>query len=461
MKALLEYDVVVVGAGVAGLTTSWVIAKKGFRVLIIDSKPREKIGERACGDAIGKHHFRELGWFPPDNTINHYYRGAIVVSPSEEYTVEVPGEGISIDSLKFGQWLLNNAIKHGAELLDQHVVVNVKANDNGVEKLLVKDIRTGEIKEVKAKFYVDAGGSKPAFRLKLPSNWPISEKPFITDFNLAFREVIVPENPIQDEFRDYVVIFMNPDIAPGGYWWLFPKENGRVVNVGLGVVWSVNRYNPRERYERYIKPRFPGKVLHSGGGLVPTRRPLPTLVWKNVGVVGDAAYTVNPVHGGGRGSSMLAGTILGSHVGNALEAGVINDEVLWDVNKEYMAAYGAKQASLDILRMYLQKLSRNDLEFVFKKGIVDGRIVLEIGEKGNLVEDVITTLKTLIVLLGKPSLLNKLRTIKKYMNEVRKLYSEEYPEKPQELNRWIKKVEKVFNEYRDYIGYDPGPRVPW
>ncbi len=457
----LEYDVVVVGAGVAGLSASWVLAKKGFRVLIIDNKSRDRIGDRACGDAIGKHHFDTLGWEPPSDVINHYYKGALVISPSEEYEIEVPGEGVSVDSLKFGQWLLQNALDTGAELLDKHIVVGVKVSEDRVEAVYARDRTSGELKEIKAKAFIDAGGAKPAFRLKLPDSWPIAEKPYITDYNVAYREVIKPENPVPEKYKDYVVIYMNPEIAPGGYWWYFPKENGALVNIGLGVIWSTDNYNPKKRYDEFLKPRFPGKVVHAGGGLVPTRRPLPTLVWRNVGVVGDAAYTVNPVHGGGRGSSMLAGVIVGKYMGNALEASRIDEETMWEANIEYMKAYGAKQASLDVLRMYLQKLSKNDLEFVFRKRIVDGRMILEMGEKGNLAEDIVRRLRSIIVLLGRPSLLNKLRIIKKYMDEAKKLYSEDYPERPSKLMEWMKRVDKLFNEYRDYIRFDPGPKVPW
>ncbi len=456
-----SFDAVVVGAGVAGLNAAWVLAKKGFKTALIDSKPREKIGERACGDAIAKYHFDELGWFPPKNVINHYYKGVKVVSPSKLYEVIVPGEGVSVDSLKFGQWLLKRALDEGVELLDNHTLLKVRYDSDGVKAVYVKEKGKPGLKEVIAKAFIDASGARPALRLKLPEDWPISEKPYITDYNLAYREVIEVEEPVRDEDKDYAIIYLDTEIAPGGYWWYFPKESGRIVNIGLGVVWSTKGYNPYHQYVKYLKNLCKGRVIHSGGGLVPTRRPLPTLVWRNVGVAGDAAYTVNPIHGGGRASSMLSGTIVAKHIANALEYGKINEETLWDANKEYMLVYGSKQAGLDVLRMYLQKLSNEDFEFLLKKRIVDGRLISEIGEKGNLAEEIVSTIKAVIALLGKPSLLNQLRIVKKYMEEAKKMYLEKYPHTPKDFKKWIKEAEKLFDDFRKIIGYDPGPKVPW
>ena len=43
------------------------------------------------------------------------------------------------------------------------------------------------------------------------------------------------------------------------------------------------------------------------GGSVPTRAPLPTLVSGRILLVGDAGAIVNPMHGGGIGSSIISG----------------------------------------------------------------------------------------------------------------------------------------------------------
>jgi digeranylgeranylglycerophospholipid reductase len=458
----LKYDVVVIGAGVAGLNAAYVLASMGYRVAIVESKPRSRIGDKTCGDAIGVHHFEELGWSPPDSVIDHVYDGVKIYSPSEKYSLVVPGKGVSVNRVKFGQWLLKRAEDHGAELLDKHVLVGVSYNDNGVRSVKVKEIGRSGYKELFAEAFIDASGAKPALRSKLPLEWPIAERPYMTDYNIAYREVLEIEKPVPEEDRRYAVIYLNTEIAPGGYWWLFPKDpSGRIINIGLGVIWGVNNYNPRHNYDKYLRPRFKGRLIHAGGGMVPTRRPLPTLVWRNVGTAGDAAYTVNPVHGGGIGSSLQAAAIVAKHIGLALEKGPMDESATWDANREYMRVYGAKQASLDILRMYLQKLSNDDFEWILKNRIVDGKSIYDLGTKADIVDEVVHGVSRMIKLLSKPSLLNQLRIVRSYMNKVKKLYLEEYPDKPEKLSKWMEKVDKVFDEYRSIIKYDPGLKVKW
>lgn len=458
MSGAEKYDVVVVGAGVAGLYASYQLASMGWRVALVESRPASKIGERVCGDAIGAHHFEELGLRVPDHAIDHKYRGVKVYSPSGKHSIIVPGEGVSVNRLKFGQWLLSEALNKNVELIDQHVVLDVVVKDNVVNAIKVKKVN-GETSVIKASAFIDASGYKPAIRSRLPPEWPISEKPYVTDYNIAYREVIRLNNQL--DVAEYAEIYIDVDVAPGGYWWLFPKDpSGEIVNVGLGVI-NNGQFNPRFQYEKYLRSRFNGEVLNSGGGVVPTRRPICTLVWRNVAVVGDAAYTVNPVHGGGIGSSMLSSHIVAKHMNSALEAGEVNERTLWQANIDYMNSYGGKQASLDVLRMYMQKLSNDDYEWVMENKIVDGGSVYDLGVRGDLTEKITHGISLLIKLLGRPSLLSELRIVKNYMNKMREYYTVKYPSKPEELFEWMRSVDQLLLEYMRRVGFNRGSLVKW
>ena len=454
------YDVVVVGAGVGGLYSSLVLASKGFKVALVESKPRGKIGDKTCGDAIGVHHFEHIGLQIPDNVVDHRYRGVKIKSPSEEHEIIVPGEGVSVNRVGFGQWLLKNALDRGVELYDEHFLVGVEVKEGRVSSVKVKKTGGG-VADLKARFYIDASGARPALRTRLPEDWPIAERPYETDFNLAYREVVELENGVSEADVHYAVIYLNTRVAPGGYWWMFPKNReGTVVNVGLGVIGG-SGFNPRHNYDRYLRERFKGRVVHAGGGIVPTRRPLPTMVWSNVGSVGDAAYTVNPVHGGGIGSTMEAANILATHLAHVLEQGEPDTGNMWEVNLKYLEAYGVKQASLDVLRMYLQRLSNDDFDWIIRNRLVDGSAVYDIGVKGSLGDRVVSSISTVIKLLGRPSLLGELRIVRNYMNKVTTLYRDEYPRSPEGIRSWASRVEELFDEYARLIGFNRGPRVKW
>jgi geranylgeranyl reductase family protein len=456
----LRGDVAIVGAGVAGLYSAAILGSMGWRVILVESKSGSEIGNKVCGDAIGVHHFKELNLEVPPSVIDHEYSGVVVYAHSLKHSVIVPGEGVSVNRLKFGQWLLKQALDSGVKLLDRHSLLDVRVGERGVESIRAREVG-GRVVEIEAKAFIDASGAKPAIRSKVPLEWPVSERPYTTDFNLAYREVVELSKPVEWLDVNYAAIILDTRVAPGGYWWVFPKSrDGLIVNTGLGVVWSSGN-NPRLNYEKYVKQVFQGRVLHAGGGLVPTRRPLPTLVWRNLVVIGDAAYTVNPVHGGGIGSSMLSAAIASKHLNSALESGVVDENSLWQVNVDYMRAYGAKQARLDVLRMYMQKLSNEDYEWIIRNKIVSGGDVYELGTRGDLAERVVHSLSSLIKLLGRPSLLNELRVVRSYMKRISELYTEQYPQTPRELKAWISRVESLIEEYARQIGYERGEIVKW
>ncbi len=54
MSSNFDFDVIIVGGGPAGVSSAISIAKNGFKVVIIDKKKINDIGEKTCGDAIDK-----------------------------------------------------------------------------------------------------------------------------------------------------------------------------------------------------------------------------------------------------------------------------------------------------------------------------------------------------------------------------------------------------------------------
>ena len=76
-----------------------------------------------------------------------------------------------------------------------------------------------------------------------------------------------------------------------------------------------NHPNPKAIFNEHVAPLFKNSTLiHAGGGIVPTRRPIWSLVHEGILLIGDAGCTVNPIHGGGIGSGMQSAV----HAANAI-----------------------------------------------------------------------------------------------------------------------------------------------
>jgi len=119
---LKKFDVIVVGAGTGGCLVAKTVADVGLDVCLIDRKKKEQIGDKVCGDAIGKHHFDYLGLdYPSGEELERRMIGVRIRSPDRKHTFDITGErlyGFIVNRRLFGQRLLKNAINAGATLLE-------------------------------------------------------------------------------------------------------------------------------------------------------------------------------------------------------------------------------------------------------------------------------------------------------------------------------------------------------
>ncbi len=446
-----EYDIVIAGLGPAGSALLWHTARRGFRVVGIDMRKIENIWGKPCGDAIGAHHTLEAKLELPSNVIKNNVSAIDIYSPSEKIRYRIHGEGYIIDRNAYGRWLIEEAEKHGADILLKTNIIEPIVEGNRVVGVRIK---SGEkVEEVRAKITVEATGFTRVIRRKLPSNWSISEDILPTEYEVAYREIIVYENHEVDD-PSVIRIYLNQEIAPGGYWWFFP-ESKTSVNVGLGVQngrgypTPITLYRTKLTNHPLLRHRY--IVRNSAGAPLPTRRPSNTMVGPGVIAIGDAGYTVNPIHGGGMGYSFRAAYFALKAIEDAFSIGDFTEKTLWRLNLEYMKNIGAKQASLDIFRIFLQNLPNNDLEFGMEKKLLPEQDIYYTSTKGELELSVVEKASIILRGLSRPSLLLKLKTVADYMKRIKELY-ENYPETPSKLPQWIKKVDELYYRYKEEIG---------
>ncbi|MGB9726794.1 MAG: geranylgeranyl reductase family protein [Nitrososphaeria archaeon] len=439
----LEYDAVIVGAGTAGSLAALALAERGAKVLLVDSKPRELIGKKVCGDALGVHHIREvLIPFPPKEAYDGIFSAVRVYSPSKKYSVKVEGEGLALNRHAFGQWLLSLALDRGVELRDSTRAETLKFEDNRARELKIVDLKGNITCYVRGKYFIDASGYYGILRRQVPETFGLEKEIAQKDVCVTYRE-IRRVNGVEEP--DVARIFLDENMAPGGYWWYFPKDT-KTVNFGVGVQGG-RGINPKKNLYEILRKNDilkDSEVIDAGGGIVPTRRNLYTLVAYNVLFAGDAACTANPIHGGGIGPSMLSGRLCGEAVAEALADPENEDERLWEANKRYVSLYGAKAASLDIFRIFLQNLTNDEIEFGMSKGLVTDDDIADIGYGR---ADFTVREKALKIIRGitRPTMLKNLAETAKYMKIVKQEYLN-YPDHTL-FPQWVRRVEGIFNEY--------------
>lgn len=448
-KTLEKFDAVVVGAGTAGCMAAKTAAEAGLKVCLIDRKQKEAIGDKVCGDAIGRHHFDNLGLAAPTGKeLERTVEGAKIYLPDENMVYRVKGTGVYgfiINRRLFGQRLLRDALNAGATLLDSVQVLEPMIEKGFVVGVEARKLKTEEKIRLNGKVVVEASGFSAVLRTKLPPELGIDANIDKEDVAICYREIRKLKEQMEEP--GFGEMYFNQEKVPGGYAWVFPEGETR-VNVGLGVAMVDGFPNPKKQLYDFIlnRPVFKAStVITGGGGHVPIRRPLDCTVGNGIILAGDAATQGNPIHGGGIGPSMIAGTLAGKTIIEALEKGDASRETLWPYHIRYLQAYGTKQAGLDVFRLFLQSLSNDDLNQGVKYRLIteDDLLRATLGEeiRLNITEKALRALRGLRNL----RLLGKLRSAASLTERV-KAWCQKYPDSPEGLEKWRNKTQNLFKE---------------
>lgn len=437
------------GAGTGGSLAAKIMAKAGVDVCLIDRKKECAIGEKVCGDAVGKHHFDELGLECPGGAeLERTMMGIRIYSPDRQTVFDVKGEklyGFIINRLLFGQRLLKDATDAGATLMASTHALEPLLEDHFVMGVAAKKLNTGEKTKLRSRAVVEASGYTAVLRKKLSPEIGVQPHIDTKDVVVCYREI--RELPQQLGEPNFCEIHLSQEWAPGGYSWFFAEGENK-LNVGLGVAMSTNFPNPKDQFYNYIfqMPMFKGSTLIDAGVWYdPTRRPLECMTGNGIVIVGDAACQVNPIHGGGMGPSMRGGASAGETIIEALEKGDVSREGLWPYNIRYMHSYGAKQAGLDVFRILLQGLGDEGLNYIMKHRLITEEDLLKasMGEDARL--NITEATQRIFRGLGKLAFLKKLRDAANLLKKVRSHYWT-YPASPREFSAWKSKTHALVRE---------------
>ncbi len=450
------FDVIVVGAGTGGSTAARFAAEKGLKVCLIDSKDKKEIGNKICGDAVGSEIFDFLKIkHPRDDELSCKIKGAKLYSPDLKKCIDLTDPkqaGYIVNRIEFGQRLLNEALDAGVELfIDNTMALDLLYSQNKVSGVKVK-LENGEKVDLRSKILIDASGFYSLLRKNVKST--LIEKEILKeDSILCYREIVkFSPQDLNITNPDYISIILNRDKAPGGYIWYFPK-NQSSLNIGLGTFMNL-KGKVKDLYHQYVFNEFiktsKYEIISSGGGVVPVRRPLWSCTDNGIMFVGDSACQVNPLHGGGIDPSMRGGFYAANTAINAVEKGDYSVKSLWNYNHNVMTSFGAEFASLDLLRMTLQILPNEDLNFALKQDLLSGEEILEISSTGEFELPVRNLVTKALKGISKPNLLLDLNYLRIRMNEISKLYKN-FPIIIENFEEWKRQAIQVYDKIKKML----------
>ncbi len=351
----LDCDVAVVGAGPAGSRTARDLARRGFRVLLLEEHRTVGVPSH-CSGLISLRTLREseIG----EEAIMHQVTGAFVHTQRGSEVALGGGatRAVAIDRVAWDRTLAEQAQTAGAELVRARVT-NVSRENSHV---VLRTQTDGHDSAVTARLVVGADGTHSRVRRTLGMGAPREYA-----YNLGI------EGRLKTRRDDFVHVFVGREIAPGWFGWIIPTGDG-MVRAGIG---SNNGVKPIHCYRR-LTQAFPD--LFAGiepcrmyGGTIPLEF-TPRSYGDNVLLAGDAAGQVKPFSGGGIYTSFVAGRHAAETAAAALEADDVSAARLAGYEKRWKREIGRELVRSLRIRRFGLSLSEDEVERVVRALRSDG-----------------------------------------------------------------------------------------
>jgi geranylgeranyl reductase family protein len=291
----MDCDVIVVGAGPAGSTAAREIAQRGASVLLLDRArfPRDK----PCGGGVTIR-TAELLPFSLDPVIEGTIDTAHLRLGDGEDVTRRHSRPMTYmtQRSRLDHYLVERAQEAGVDFRDGCPVKQVVRRSDGSYEVLHRDGSTH-----RSRVMIGADGANGVVRLNLGYESPL-EAAVALEGNILFP------GGIPERYRGAVAL--NFGVVPGGYGWVFPKEDH--LNVGVGGWKEQVGSTLRERLDELCR-RYgfePSAVTQLRGHHLPLVRPGALTAAGGSAVIGDAAGLVDPLSGEGIHGAVASGVAI-------------------------------------------------------------------------------------------------------------------------------------------------------
>src|SRR5690554_1216692 len=312
---MMNAGVVIIGAGPAGSWLAYKLAKNDIDVLLLEkaSWPRYK----PCGGAVSGKTIKLLkdsGVFLPDEIIekmitNFKFR----FNFQRPIIFNYPGEGISlVNRTNFDDYLLKLAVKAGARFKSEEELIDIKISKNGA--IVVSDKARYKCKLVAG---ADGASSKIAHLLGLlPDN-------IINNRGMALEMEINDTEDISSDLLDSEEILIDFGFIPGGYSWVFPKNEH--FSIGMGML-SGEKLDFKDKLRKYLSKL---NILHKSNCFY-RGHPIPfygkpaskiRVGGERFLLLGDAAHFADPLVGEGIYYACLSAELAADTIMEAFRSG--------------------------------------------------------------------------------------------------------------------------------------------
>ncbi len=298
MSVHVDFDVVIVGGGLAGLVSAIHLSKSALRILLIEKNEYPK--HKVCGEYISNEvlpYLKSLEVDPIALGAQRINRFLLSTAKNKIIESELPLGGFGISRYTLDAALAKRALENGVTLV-QDTVVDIQFS-NDTFKVITKNN-----KEYTAKIAIGAYGKREALDVKLNRGFMKKESPF-----LAIK------THVKGEFSSDLVALHN---FKGGYCGVSKVENN-IINLCYIVDYksfkkfkSIEEFQEQVLFEnKYLKTIFEKsepvftKPLTISQVSFAKKEPIE----KHIIMCGDTAGLIHPLCGNGMSMAIRSGQL--------------------------------------------------------------------------------------------------------------------------------------------------------
>lgn len=326
-----DADVIVVGAGPSGSTTSYYLAQQGLKVLLLEKTqfPREKV----CGDGLTPRSVKQLldmGIEPTEANGWIKNKGLRIIAGKHRLELKwpelesFPNYGLVRTRHDFDQILAERAASAGVDLRQNSRVLS-PIRDEASGRVVGVNAKTkdGNV-SYRAPFIVAADGVSARMALALGLQRR-EDRPM----GVAVRTYYKSPRTNDDFMESWLELWDGDKLLPG-YGWIFGVGDG-TSNVGLGILDSSPAFQSidyKDLLKKWLEQTPPewgyrdeNMVGEIRGAALPmgfNRQPFYT---QGLILVGDSGGMVNPFNGEGIAYAMESGKVAAEVIAEAAKTG--------------------------------------------------------------------------------------------------------------------------------------------
>lgn len=267
----MKYDIIIIGAGPAGLNCAYHLQKSNKKILILEKN--KIIGPKICGGGLTPNCYNYLK--PPKKLISKEFTKIKVHSNLQKRILDYKTSLVRTCNRK-------TLAKH---LLKKLKNIDIKTNTKLTK--ITKDYIVANNQKIKYNILIGADGSNSIVRRYL------NLKPsFTTTFQYK----------IKDNFKDFEMYF-NPSLIGPGYFWIIPHKD--FISVGCGTTKKYSK-NLLKNFHKWLKKQ---KIDISKSKLeaFPINCNYQNHEFDNIFLIGDAAGFASELTGEGIYQALTSG----------------------------------------------------------------------------------------------------------------------------------------------------------